>query len=224
MNTIIRDAGALNSEISKAIAGYKQSHKDLHLVVVSALAMCAEHGQPDPLNRIYDGLYSNDRNALRFYVKKIHVYIGNGGAIPADNIEESVLSAMADLGAVLTFEKGKFVVINNSSAPQVKDNKAALVVMADTILLAGEKPFLPFSQSNNFQSVKQYGDAEAIAALLAVRNIIEGGNTKSKNVTVSNRVKEMILKATDGLEATFDQIKAAAPIGEAAQPQPVTIQ
>lgn len=204
--TIIRDAAALNKAITLAISTGKRYRAQLHTVTVSALLMAVTDGQPDPLNRIFASLTSNDANALRFYIKRIHVFVGYGGYLPPKGADVSEIEEKGSMGAVLGFEKKRFFVLNNSSAPQIAKNKEMVAQMCGTILIAGQKPWLPFFVPNNFQSSRTFGDAEALDALLKVQKTIEDGSTDRVTVTVSDRVKQIIAKALAGLEATREQV------------------
>lgn len=198
---IISDGNLLNSSIGSVLKLYTQTFEKLHVVTLSAIWHACKSGDPVYLNRIYPALNSNDQQALRSYVRRIHAINGLDGEQPDGLMAEEVNAAVLK-GTVLGFAKGVFSVVNGHTSEPAK---AMLKLIEDRFINPdGEKDRMVYAR-NNFAEVKILGDLDLIDALIKKTKEAET-DTETRKSTVSASTKEFLAGIRDMLTTRKGQL------------------
>lgn len=208
---------ALNAQVQKAIAAYRKGHQAMHVAAVLCLYHAAVHGQPAPLNLLAKGLVSNDRTALRNYIRRIGIVCGLGlkdGNIPTANTVE-MNSAAYQKGQFLTYSAKDgvphFGVVRNGDMPEVANNKKRVAELCETQLMApAEKSgWMRFLDRNNFAETRVLGDNDALSELARLAKKFTGeSSSETIKLEISPRIKKFmanILSQTEQYQAVEDQ-------------------
>src|SRR3990167_1165208 len=82
----------LSKIVQLALSAYRTGQQKVHVAAIQVIHHAATHGQPAPMNMLFNGLNTNDKTAFRNYIRRIAVVTGLGlkdGNIPATNTVEA---------------------------------------------------------------------------------------------------------------------------------------
>ena len=198
--------------VADAIAMYQTSGERIHVAVISALYNAATSGDVTLINRVHEGLRSNDKSALRLFIRRATIL--NGLALsnaPADaqvdGLPVETIQEMVKIGSVIDYKKGAFTCARNPNSDEAK----SFVKLIETRLLNpdGETDKMVLDR-NNFAETKTLADADILKAVLKPVNEALDGTADHKIFKMSAGVKKQLEKIKAMLEtghqqATLDQ-------------------
>lgn len=190
-SVLITDGKALGKYITSTMKGYQSYGARVHIAVVSALAFAAVTGQNGFINTIYEGLRSNDQQAVKLFIRRASAI--NGMVLDGEDFTKATpdgqpaeyITAMVAKGSFLELSKGVFSVTRGHTSPEAQ----AFVKLLDLRLASpdGELDRAVLDR-NNFAEVKNLGDAEALAGLLKALKAVDTDSDKT-TVTVSDTIR-----------------------------------
>lgn len=178
--TIILTAATLTKNIKAALSTYKSIGDKIHVLTVSCLYHSATTGDTTPLNMLYEGLRSNDQQALKLYVRRTQVITGLDGADPEGLPSETILAALSR-SAILDMQKNKFT-IREGRGHTSAEASAYADILASRFYVPDGKVDKRVLDRNNFAEVKTLGDDEALKLVLTA---LKKATTSSDKQTVS---------------------------------------
>lgn len=185
--SIIRDGAELNKAVTLVIKNGKTYRDRLHVAAVSALFHAAEHGQPEPLNRIYFSLTDNDKQALKNYIRRAAAIIGLGDVKQVlEMVKPDVLKAAVDIGTWLRFKNETgFEVIKNSQVETVKAAKAGFMSLAESHLINPDgKQYKRFFDRFVITEIKVLSGSTVLDTMTKTIKEVKAGNTDKREVQV----------------------------------------
>lgn len=204
-NKIIRKG--LATFIAGAIQRYQDSGREMHIASVSALFNNATSGDVTLLNRIYEGLRSNDQAALKLYIRRASILNGlvmSNAPVQVDTLDTDTMVEMLELGSVVTFSKNVFTTIKN---PDTDAAKSMAKLCADRFINPleenGDKMVF---ERNNFAEHKTLGDADVIKAILKQVNEAVGNSSDKKTYALSEGIKTQLGKIKTMLDVNLKQV------------------
>lgn len=206
MTKLITVDKTLKAHISKSLRSYRSSYMNLHVGLVSAIAFACLHGRTELMSTIYNGVTSNDRTAIRNYLRRISIIMGLGlkdGNIPVLDAEQ--INAAAKAGQVFTFSAkdnvGKFGLTKDNG-----DNRKALAKLCEDELIDPDlsRGYIRFMDKNNFDEIKTFGDDEITKAIDA---LVTKMNEPPENYEI--KVSAPVRKALASVAGQLASIKAS---------------
>lgn len=192
---MITDAGKLTSEVTSSLKSYSKVFEKLHVVAISCIWLAGKTGDNRPLNKLYEGLNSNDQQAMRLYVRRANIIVGlNGQHIP-EGMPSEKLEQAEKAGQVLSFSKGEFSV-SIKDGHNSKEAKLLFKLCEDRFLNPdGENDKMVFIR-NNITETKILGDADILGQLIRLGKSLDNTN-ENRIVKVSSKTADFIRKAAD---------------------------
>lgn len=193
MFKIERDATKLNAMISRTIKGYHKSSEDLHVSFVSALAHAAQHGQPAPLNNLFNGLkeFPNLIVSMKNYVRRLDTLLDDEGNPVLDAAGKFQPSPYKFLE--FTTKTG-FATIKGTDS-----QRAAFIKHAEADLINPDgKIYKRVDQRDNVKEEQEFTTKNLLAAMKSLLEKAKGGKAM-----VNSMISPIEVKA---LEAAFDEI------------------
>lgn len=206
---IISNHKALTRHVEATLKMYQAVGLRLHVAIISAIWHAATYGNAAVLNRIFEGLRSNDQMALKLYVRRISAINGmvlaDGGLVmpipdglPAEMVKEYVIN-----GGVLGFEKGQFTIKFGHTSAEAK--QLAILCSDRFINPDGEKDRFVLDR-NNFAEVKTLGDVEVIEQLAKQVKQALGADTETKRHALSEATRKFLSDLGDTLSIRKNQL------------------
>jgi hypothetical protein len=201
---IIKDASKLNQYISATLKAYGEAGRKAHIAVISCLWHVSTHGDVRPLNAFFAGLRTNDQQAVRLYVRRCQIINGLGGKDINKAMPSDVLNSAAEAGAILSFSKSEFHVVKNPNTDQAK----IMVGLCETRFINpdGKKDMYVLDR-NNFAEVATIGDTDLLKRVKALKTQLT--TTDTRDVHVSDKVRDLIVDFADKAEAMLSQFNLA---------------
>ena len=198
---IITDGEKLGKYVAESTKMYATAGNRIHIALVSALWFAAKHGYVQYLNQVYQALRSNDKTAVKLYIRRAHAIVGLEGENP-DGLDSAIILAAVEAGTVLKLTKDEFSVVAGHNTKQAQ----ALAKLCEERFIDpdGEVDHKVLER-NNFAEVKTLGDGEALAQLIKLAKSFED-STDTRKVTVTNPVKEFLASIKDKAEAMAGQL------------------
>lgn len=191
--------------VTEALSSYQKARETMHVAVISALFNTATSGDVTLLNRIYEGLGSNDQTALRLYVRRASIVNGlvmSNGPADIEALDTETMTKMVKLGAIVDFKKGKFSLIQNQNSDAAKS--FATVLESRLLNPDGKRDKMVFER-NNFAEHKTLGDADVLKALLKTANEALNNASDNKTYSISAALKAKLGKIKTMLEVGQQQ-------------------
>lgn len=195
----------LAAYVTTALSEYKSSGEKMHVAIISALHNTATSGDVTLLNRINDELRSNDKQALRLYVRRAAIVTGlvlTNGPKTVDVLDTASMEKMLSEGQVIGYSKGKFVCSKNPGTEAAKT--LAKLCSERFINPDGENDKMVFER-NNFAEHKTLGDAEVLKSVLKTINEAVNNSSDKKTFTLSAAVRNRLEKIRDMLQVNHNQ-------------------
>lgn len=204
---IIADTEKLASHVTLTLKQYVTVGEKLHVAVISAIWHACKHGNPAILNRVYEGLRSNDQTALKLYVRRASAINGmalakSKFAVP-DGLPSEQVTEFVNAGTVLGFEKGLFTVANGHTSAQAKQMLA--LCEERFINPDGENDRMVFDR-NNFAEVKTLGDVEVLSAIEKQVKAALGADTDTKKHVLTGGTKTFLQSIMDMIDTRKGQL------------------
>lgn len=182
----------LAAYVTTALAEYKSSGEKMHVAIISALHNTATSGDVTLLNRINDELRSNDKAALRLYIRRASIVTGlvlTNGPKDVDKLDTASMEKMLSEGGVIGFAKGKFTCSKNPGTAAAK----ALATLCATRFINpdGETDKMVFER-NNFAEHKTLNDADVLKAVLKPVKEALANTTDNKTYSLSEAVAKKL--------------------------------
>lgn len=207
---IIRDSDPakagkkLNELVSKTISSGKAYHKLLDEAAINVVYHAAVFGQCQPMTTLYNSLTSNTQQAFKQFVRRINIYIGIGEPHITDGKSKDELNAAAELGKVFGFADKSFNVVSVKTDAKAKEKRTAAAQLMDLFADANEDPrYTSFFKRNNFQDIRNIGDAQALEQL---KRVLANANKESEEGKVKNTVSPKMKEAIEHAITTAEQI------------------
>lgn len=230
------DGKGLLKFVQQNLAAYHEAYKRIALSAVLCIRHAAKHGDADALNLLYSGLHQNDRAALRNYIRRIAIVVGLGltsGTIPEQEYSREVIKAAAgnakDVGgAFLTFSgtNEEFAVIKNDRDPRVSKNKAKVVELCETQLIAPNPTvngWMRFNERSIIQDFQEIGDSTVVKNIFRMVSRYLANENERVHIKLTPKTKKFLeeikskaedfipsFAVQDEAEATERRTKAAA--------------
>lgn len=198
---IIQDGDKLSASIGSVLKLYTQTFEKLHIAVVSAIWHACKTGDAVYMNRIYPNLNSNDQQALRSYVRRIHAINGLDGEAP-DGLNADLVNAAVLEGSVFGFAKGQFSIVHGHTSEQAQ---SMLKLVEERFINPDGKTDKMVFERNNFAEVKLLGDVDLIEALIKKTKEADA-DTETRKSTVSASTKEFLAGIRDMLTIRKNQL------------------
>jgi hypothetical protein len=190
---IIADSKSLGRAITSALATYAANGVRMHLLFVSALWHTATHGNAVHLQRLYDGLRSNDQVAFKQALRRAFAIVGLNGEAP-DGLPAEMITAAVENGSIVAFKQGSFVVTKGHTSDAAK---AVADLMVNRYLTPDGKIDRMVFERNNFSEIRTLGDADILAAIIKATNV----ESNDKRVV---KVSSTLTKFLDKVRETAD--------------------
>ena len=185
---IIRTESDLNREIGSFATLYSKTHAAAHKLMVSTLVHAAEHGQPAPLNRFFQILATNDKDAARLYIRRTFAILG--GWDGTTTVPQADMETYKVNGAFLEYRtKEGFVVLSSKDHPTAKTARAKLMTFANQMIEPDGKVFKKFLERNNFAETKKFGPDELQRGL---NTLLKKSKGDRKNIEPDHISDDMI--------------------------------
>lgn len=187
MYEMIIDSKKLNLEATAVLKTYQSNGLRLHVLACSALYNAAMEGGGNPavLNRVYQALRSNDKTALRNFIRRLHIAVGLKKDHVPDGLDTEVIKEAAKLGTVFTFDSkdgGRFKVKGDNL-----ENRAAFCELLQGHALNPDgKNWFRFLEMNNFAEMKRFGDDDILKELKRLASK-ESSETMEVNISPTMR-------------------------------------
>src|SRR5690606_34916737 len=94
-NKIIRKN--LATFISAAVSAYQSAGEQMHIAAISAIHNTATSGDVTLLNVVYEGLRSNDQQALKLYIRRATIVSGLSLTNGPDTVESLPTETMQEM-------------------------------------------------------------------------------------------------------------------------------
>lgn len=191
--------------VAEAVKAYQSSGEKMHIAIVSALYNQATSGDTTLINTIHSGLRSNDKQALRLFIRRASIVNGlilTNAPQNVDVLDTETMQAMLKIGAVVSFSKDKFTTIQNPSTAAAK----SFAILLEKRLLNpdGEIDKMVFER-NNFAEHKLLGDADVIKSLLKTTNEALDNVADNKTYALSEAIRNRLQKIKTMLEVNLNQ-------------------
>ncbi len=227
MIALARDTAGLNKAVSSFGTRYKSINEEAHYLAVTTLVHAALHGgECRPLNRFFEMLNPNDKQAFRgSFVPRVfaalggidfakYVVKGDNGEPKNLDIDADLVQAARDAGAWMGYQstgnanhdKG-FFVISKDDKPEAPKLREAFIKLAESHLVEPDvwKGWKRFNERNNFAEARVFGNDNLVEGLKRLKQ-----SANREDAAVDAMLKKVIDTAVDNAEREFAKLKAKA--------------
>jgi hypothetical protein len=208
MFTIETSGKKLAKRIESTLKLYATVKDRLHADAISAIWHAAKHGDPVYLNRLNEGLGSNDQSALKLFIRRAQAIIGFNGANPDGKASDEVIAAV-EAGTVLTFKEGQYLIAVKGG--HNSDQAQALLFLCEERFINPnpEKGDAKVFDRNNFSEQKLLGSQEVLKALIKLNKEVQAGTNDKRKVNVDPKVAALLAEVAGKAETTLNQLSLA---------------
>lgn len=196
---IIRDSAKLAREIGSALSLYDSVGKRLHIAACSALFHAATTGNPAHLQKLYDGLRSNDQQNLRLWLRRCAATVGLNGEAP-DGMPSDQVTAAVENGSILAFRNKAFVVTQGHTSDAAK--LTAKLLDERWINPDPEAGDRMVFERNNFAEITTLGDRDVLQSIIRATKV---DSTENRVVHVGASTKKFLDKIRETAETMLKQ-------------------